>query len=103
MRRGRAHNQALQQPAAAIVVSKSSVSLSAAAAAELGVRRLMKYRFYTKFWYDEDDAALARRLATFFRTAVLSDAVLKPRSLKLAPTRKNLAQLLVPTDGYLIS
>src|SRR5262245_46976531 len=63
----------------------------------------MKYRFCAKFWYDEDDAALARRLAALFRTPLFRDAVLKPRSLKLAPTRKNLVELLVPTDGYLTS
>src|SRR5688572_6101383 len=63
----------------------------------------MKYRFCTKFWYDEDDTALVRRLSAFFRTTVFSDAVLKPRSLKLAPTKENLAELLVPADGYLVS
>jgi hypothetical protein len=55
------------------------------------------------FWYDEDDASLAQRLAAFFQTPLFRDAVLKPRSLKLAPTRENLSELLVPTDGYLSS
>lgn len=63
----------------------------------------MKYRFCAKFWYDEDDAALARRLAAFFQTPLFCDAVLKPRSRKLAPTVENIAELLVPTDGYLSS
>lgn len=63
----------------------------------------MRYRFFTKFWHDgsdEDDAALARRLAAFFRSPIFRDAVLKPRSRKLAPTEENIAELLVPTDGY---
>jgi hypothetical protein len=60
----------------------------------------MKYTFGTKFLYDEDDPALVRRLAALFRKPLFRDAVLKPRTLKLSPTRENLAKLLVPTDDY---
>jgi hypothetical protein len=65
----------------------------------------MKYCFTTSFLYGTgaDDAALARRFAAFFRTCGFQQAVLQPRSRKLAPTEEHLAELLVPTDGYLDS
>jgi hypothetical protein len=62
----------------------------------------MKYRFWTKFWYDEDDEALARRLLAFFESPFFRGAILKPRSLRLAPTQTGIAKLLEP-DGYLNS
>jgi hypothetical protein len=63
----------------------------------------MKYRFCTKFWYDEDDTAVTERLTAFFRLPLLRGAVMRPRSLKLRPTRNNIAQLVAPTDAEMSS
>jgi hypothetical protein len=56
----------------------------------------MKFRIGTKFMYDEDGAAFARRMAALFRTPLFRNAVLKPRSRKLKPTRENIAKELAP-------
>lgn len=70
---------------------------------KLVVWQSMKYRFVSKFWYDEDDAALTKRLLAFFRYPFFCESVLKPRSRKFARTEDKIAELLVPTDGYLSS
>jgi len=56
----------------------------------------MKYRMVTTFWYDEDDAGLLSRLERLFKLKFFQNTVLRPRSDRLPPTRKNLHHVLQP-------
>jgi hypothetical protein len=58
----------------------------------------MKYKMVTKFWYDNDEAALVTRLSRLFQTDFFRDTVLRPRSERLPVSAKNLLHVLQPDD-----
>ncbi len=66
------------------------------AASQRSLLQGMKYQYYSAWLHDGDAAALVSRLAALFRRPGMRNAVLKPRSLKLKPTAKNLATLAAP-------